>query len=138
MIPQRCLVDTSVWIGFFKGQSHSKVDFLAQLIRDDLPVFLCPLIIQEILQGIRSDADFTEVKESLLAFPILDWDPVEAAIAAAELYRQLRRQGITVRKSNDCLIAAFARHAGLPILHLDRDFSRMASAGFIRELEGPV
>ncbi len=133
MIPQRCLVDTSVWIGFFNGQSHSKVDFLAQLIRDDVPVFLCPLIVQEILQGIKSDADLKVVRESLLAFPILDWDPTEAALAAAELYRQLCKQGITVRKSNDCLIAAYARQVDLSVLHMDRGFSILAKAGFILE-----
>jgi hypothetical protein len=137
MTPQACLVDTSVWIGFFNGQDHPNVDFLDQLIRDDVPAFLCPLIVQEILQGIRMDADFKKVRDSLLAFPILEWDPVEAAIAAAELYRDLRKKGITVRKSNDCLIAAFARQADLPVLHIDRDFSKIASGGFIKEIKEP-
>lgn len=93
---------------------------------------LCPVIIQEVLQGIRSDEDFENLRDSILAFPVPDWNPVEAAIASAQLYRDLRKKGITIRKSNDCLIAAFAQQFGLAVLHVDRDFSIMAEQGIIR------
>lgn len=39
---------------------------------------------------------------------MLELDTVEAAIGAADLYRALRKKGITIRKSNDCLIAYYA------------------------------
>jgi len=104
------------------------------MIREDLPLYLCPIIIQEVLQGIRSDRDFERVKSSLLAFPIVEWDPVEASLEAASVYRTLRKKGLTIRKSKDCLIAAYARYASLLILHIDRDFSRMAKAGYVQEV----
>jgi predicted nucleic acid-binding protein len=89
---------------------------------EDLPVFTCPVIIQEILQGIRDDKSFNEVKISFLALPVLIEDPVEAAVGAAQIYRQLRRKGITIRKSNDCLIAYYALKNSKKVIHRDRDF----------------
>ena len=56
------LVDTSVWIEFFNGLESQPVIFLKQQIIEDQPLFLCPIILQEILQGIRSDKDFEKVK----------------------------------------------------------------------------
>ncbi|MCB0570390.1 MAG: PIN domain nuclease [Phaeodactylibacter sp.] len=126
------LVDTSVWVEFFKGAITPQSTFLKEAIRDDQPLYLCPVIIQEILQGIRYDTDYEHVKDSLLAFPILEWEPTEAAIAAAGLYRALRKKGLTIRKSNDCLIAAFARQFELAMLHTDRDFSAMTEQQAIR------
>lgn len=128
------LIDTSVWIQFFNGIKSSQVDYLKKSIQEDQPLYLCPIIIQEILQGILSDKDYESVKDSLLVFPIPSWDPVEAGIAAAKLYRTLRKSGITIRKSNDCLIAAFAQQYDLAVLHADRDFSIMAKQGVIREV----
>lgn len=129
------LVDTSVWVPFFNGVESPQAAYLKQGILEDQPLFLCPIIIQEILQGIRSDKDYENVKDSLLAFPIPDWNSTEAAIEAAQLYRSLRKKGITIRKSNDCLIAAFAQRFSLSVLHEDRDFSIMAEQGVIRVVE---
>lgn len=126
------LVDTSVWIHFFNGVESLQVEYLRQGVQDDELLYVCPIIIQEVLQGIRSDKDYENVKDSLLAFPVTDWDPIEAAIAAADLYRDLRKKGVTIRKSNDCLIAAFAQRFDLAVLHVDRDFSIMAEQGVIR------
>ena len=126
------LVDTSVWVQFFNGIESPQVEYLKQGIQEDHPLYLCPIIIQEVLQGIRSDKDYENVKDSLFAFSIPDWNPIEAAIAAAQLYRGLRKKGITIRKSNDCLIAAFAQRFDLAVLHSDRDFSIMAEHGIIR------
>ncbi len=126
------LVDISVWISFFNGKENPQVAYLKQGIQEDWLLYLCPIIIQEILQGIRSEKDYENVMDSVLAFPILEWDPIEASIDAAQIYRSLRKSGITIRKSNDCRIAAFARRFGLAILHEDRDFSIMAGQRIIR------
>ncbi len=53
-------------------------------------------------------------------------DEYLAAEGAAQIYRRLRRKGITIRKSNDCLIAWHAMENKIPILHKDRDFDKMA------------
>jgi predicted nucleic acid-binding protein len=87
---------------------------------------LCPIIIQEILQGIKADTEYNAIKESLLSFDILNVDALEAAIGAAELYRKLRKLGTTIRKSNDCLIAYYAIFFDVKLLHKDSDFEKIA------------
>jgi len=116
------IADTSVWINFFKGVDSNEVQELIDYIENDLPVYLCPIIVQEVLQGINYDKQFKEVLSSLLAFSFLDDDGLEMAISAANLYRSLRKKGITIRKSNDCLIAQYAIKHSLQVLHQDRDF----------------
>ncbi len=116
------LADTSVWINFFKGVDSKEVSILTNYIENDGPVYLCPTIVQEVLQGINNDKQFKEIKEYLLAFQILTDDGLEMAISAAILYRSLRKKGITIRKSNDCLIAQYAIKHSLLVLHQDRDF----------------
>jgi len=120
------LVDTSVWIDFFRGRKTSETQMLYELVENDEPVLLCPIIIQEILQGIKNDNDFIRIKESLLSFSILSMDPVESAAGAAELYRVLRKKGTTIRKSNDCLIAFYAIYYNVKLLHKDIDFEKIA------------
>lgn len=134
-MPGGVLIDTSVWISFFNRMENPQVTYLKKGIQEDQPFYLCPIIIQEILQGVRSDKAYENVKDSLLAFPVPQWDPIEASIAAAQLYRTLRKKGITIRKSNDCLIAAFAQQFDLAVLHIDRDFSIMADQAIIRSIK---
>jgi predicted nucleic acid-binding protein len=116
------LFDTSVWIDFFSGNDSEETNLLTHYLKEDFPVFTCPVIIQEVLQGIRDDKSFEEVKDSFLALPILTENPVDAAIGAAQIYRHLRKKGITIRKSNDCLIAYYALKNSKKIIHKDRDF----------------
>lgn len=116
------IADTSVWINFFKGVESDEVNELVSFIENDEPLYLCPTIVQEVLQGISNDWQFKKIKEYLLAFPILNDDALEMAISAASLYRTLRKKGITIRKSNDCLIAQYAIKYSLSVLHQDRDF----------------
>lgn len=119
------LFDTSVWIDFFAGNNTEEVILLSKYLEDDLPVFICPVILQEVLQGLENDKDFKYIKESFLALNMLDEDPLEAAIGAAEIYRKLRKKGITIRKSNDCLIGWYALKNSLEIVHNDRDFDHI-------------
>jgi predicted nucleic acid-binding protein len=95
---------------------------LVQLLENDLPVYYCPVILQEVLQGIKKDSDFEEVKDVFTVLKSLDDNPYQSAIGAAELYRKLRKKGITIRKSNDCLIAWYANNNKLEIVHRNRDF----------------
>jgi predicted nucleic acid-binding protein len=118
----KIIVDTSVWIDFLNGMSNDQTKKLKQLIRDDERVYLLPIIIQEILQGIRSDRYFEDILNLLDGFPVISPDSIDAAIGAAKLYRRLRKKGITIRKSNDCLIAYICIETGSKILFKDRDF----------------
>lgn len=73
----------------------------------------------------------------LLGFSVLEWEGTKAATTAAQLYRKLRKKGVAVRKSNDCLIADFAHEFELQILHFDRDFTIMATQGIVKEVVMP-
>ncbi|MDQ3022172.1 MAG: PIN domain nuclease [Bacteroidota bacterium] len=116
------LIDTSVWIDFFNGKENNQTNIIKDYLENEHPLFICPLIIQEILQGIRDDNDYKEVKSNLFNLDILLLDPVESSIGAADLYRMLRKKGITIKKSNDCMIAFYAIHFGIHLLHNDKDF----------------
>jgi predicted nucleic acid-binding protein len=120
------LVDTSVWIDAFNGKPSTKVDLLTALLLNGKPVCITPTILQEVLQGIRNDNDFERVKYTMSGFFILRGDQTEAAIGAANIYRHLRKNGITIRRANDCLIAFYAIKFNLSILHNDIDFENMA------------
>ncbi|HCE58932.1 MAG TPA: VapC toxin family PIN domain ribonuclease [Prolixibacteraceae bacterium] len=116
------LFDTSVWIDYFSGIDTTQTILLTKHIENDLPIFICPVILQEVLQGVGNDKDYHKIKNSFLELNILSEDPLEAAIGAADIYRKLRKKGLTIRKSNDCLIAWFAIKNSLEIVHNDRDF----------------
>ncbi len=116
------IFDTSVWIDFLKNKSNPETDLLTSYIEQDDQVLLIPTILQEVLQGIREDKQYTHIKEIFSYFTVLQIPPVQAAIGTAELYRGLRKKGLTIRKSNDCLIAFYAIEFSTPLAHLDSDF----------------
>lgn len=86
----------------------------------------------EVLQGGKGDREFEEVKDSLLNFNVIGEDITLLSVASANLYRSLRKKGVTIRKSNDGLIAATAIAANIPILAYDRDFDQMEKAGLLK------
>jgi predicted nucleic acid-binding protein len=116
------IFDTSVWIDFLKGKTNPETDLLTSYIDQNDQVLFIPTILQEILQGIREDTQYSRIKDILSYYTVLQSPPVQAAIGAAELYRGLRKRGLTIRKSNDCLIAYYAIEFSTPLVHLDSDF----------------
>jgi hypothetical protein len=116
------LVDTSVWIDFFAGRDEPHVTELEQLIANSEDLALCGIVLTEILQGIVDDSTFRQVREYLRPLVMLPM-PEEVCVQAAEIYRQMRKQGITIRKTNDCLIAATVLEHHCRLLHHDNDFS---------------
>ena len=122
------LVDTSVWVDWFsqKNRITRQTDLLGVYLGQKVPVYITAVILQEVLQGVRKDVDYGKIKEILLNVSMLLLDPVEAAISAAELYRMLRKKGVTIRKPNDCLIAHYAIFYDIPLLHSDVDFDQIA------------
>jgi len=120
------IVDTSVWIDFFNGVQNRQSEYLADSIESDKTIFLHSIILMEILQGFRSDKDHAGVQDILLSYNFVMEDPVPDAIGASNLYRSLKKKGVTIRKSLDCLIAYAAIKNGLPLLHRDRDFNIIA------------
>ena len=83
--------------------------------------------MQEVLQGLKPGPQGDAFRTAFLAIPVLsDPIPLSLFLSAAEIYRQGRRRGITIRSSVDCLIAAIAIDNGVPVWHRDRDFSSIA------------
>jgi len=122
------LVDTSVWIDFFNEKTISpKSEILQRLIENNDLIYICPVIYQEILQGIRDDNTFEDIKNIIQDFNMLRFNIMEVTNTAIEIFRNLRKSGITIRKSNDCLIAAYAILGDLYLLHKDRDFEKMTN-----------
>jgi hypothetical protein len=119
------LVDTTVWIDFFADRSEPHVAALQKLIETEEDLCLCGIILAEVLQGIRSDKDYIRTKGCLDDLIFL---PMRQAtfVRAAEVYRSLRKKGVTIRKPVDCMIAAAAIEHDIPLLHKDRDFDRIA------------
>jgi len=121
------IVDTSVWIdGLNPRKKTPEKEILIRLIQNDYPIFLCPVIYQEILQGIREEKTFEEIKSILKQYRMVDIDVMYATNYAVDLYRQLRKKGITIRKSVDCLIASYAILTDMYLLHNDKDFEYIA------------
>jgi predicted nucleic acid-binding protein len=79
----------------------------------------------EVLAGARSEAHLLQLR-GLLARAAMEFvNPIDYDDAAA-LYRTCRRAGTTVRRLIDCLIAAVAIRADVPVLHADADFAALA------------
>jgi hypothetical protein len=115
------LVDTSVWIDFFAARSSDHVVALENLIINRKDVCICGIVLTEVLQGIRKDSEFKKTRDlfnNLLFFPM----SFSVFLKAAEIYRDLRRKGITIRRSVDCMIASVAIENDIPLLHNDKDF----------------
>ncbi len=119
------LVDTSVWIDFFADRNLPHVDVLEQCILDNEDLALCGIILTEILQGIADDTTHRRVRRYLSPLIMLPM-PETVFVRAADIYRKLRKKGITIRKSNDCIIAATALEHHCQLLHNDKDFSLVA------------
>jgi len=121
------LVDTTIWIDFFNSRENSKqVEILNQIIeKSESTICICPIIYQEILQGIRDDKTFEEIKSILQNFIMLNTPILTVADYAVDLYRSLRKKGITIRKPYDCLIASYAILEDTYLLHNDSDFRQM-------------
>jgi hypothetical protein len=125
------LVDTTVLVDFFADRSSPHVVALQRLIEDEEDLCLCGIILAEVLQGIRSDEDYIKTKDYLEDLVFL---PMQHAtfIRAAEVYRSLRKRGVTIRKPVDCMIASVAIEHDIPLLHNDRDFDYMAKYSNLR------
>jgi predicted nucleic acid-binding protein len=125
------LVDTTIWIDFFADRSEPCVAALQELIENEEDLCLCGVILAEVLQGIRSDADYIETKDYLDDLIFLPMQQV-TFLRAAELYRSLRKRGVTIRKPVDCMIAAVAIEHDIRLLHNDRDFDYIAKHSKLR------
>ena len=117
------LVDTSAWIEFLRNTGSTVCNLVDEALASEIAV--CDVVRMEVLAGARDESHLLGLRRLLaraVALPTLTADYEDAAA----LYRRCRRQGETVRRLIDCLIAASAIRAGAPILHNDSDFDVLA------------
>jgi len=126
------VVDTSVWIDFFRGTVTPAVERFVALVDDDEGIAITDVILTEILQGLRSEGDVRRVERRLAPFEILRLESIDDFRRSAALYRAARRKGITVRRTLDCLIASVCIREQVSLLHADADFDRLASCSALR------
>ena len=115
------LVDSSVWIDYFRGSITPQTDRLDSLLGNE-PVAIGDLILAEVLQGFTSDTDFNKALKLLTVLQVMELGGQDMAIQAARNFRTLRALGVTVRKTIATLIATCAIEKDLALLYSDRDF----------------
>jgi predicted nucleic acid-binding protein len=115
------IVDTTVWVDYLNGRRNEQTEWLLSQIGKE-NIGLLDVVLCEVLQGVRSESQFQELKEQLMEFEIFCPSSAELAITAASNFRELRKRGFTVRKTIDCWIATFCLREGHSLLHRDRDF----------------
>jgi len=121
------VVDSSVWIDLLKGTRTPQTGFLKHSLNLEEEDFaLTDVVFAEILQGLGSEKEVAKVERYLAEFAILRLQDLADFRAAAAFYRAARSQGVSIRRTSDCLIAAVCVREGLPLLHSDKDFDRLA------------
>jgi predicted nucleic acid-binding protein len=115
------VVDSSVWIDYFRDADTPQVELLDRLLGSEV-IAVGDVILAEVLQGIDSDREFRIVLQLMQRYIIIAISSEAVAIEAARNYRRLRSLGITVRKTIDTLIATRCIIDGHELLYSDRDF----------------
>ena len=115
------IVDSSVWIDYFNGVESPETNKLDALLGVE-PLAIGDLILTEVLQGFRQDAEYKSAKKLLTSLSVYGMLGAELAIKCADNFRALRKQGVTVRKTADVIIATFCIESGCSLLFSDKDF----------------
>ncbi len=115
------MVDSSVWIDYFRGTMTPQSDRLDAILGKE-PIVMGDLILAEVLQGFAAERDFNQALKLMTVLDVVSLAGRDIAIQAARNFRQLRARGVTVRKTVDTVIATYCIDNGLPLLFGDRDF----------------
>lgn len=118
------LVDSSVWIDQFNQVPTRAVRRLHQIVAEG-PLLVGDLILCEVMQGVRTEAQALLVERALGQYELVTLSSPQLAVRAAANYRLLRSHGITIRKTIDLIIGTFCIERGHMLLHSDRDFEPM-------------
>lgn len=117
------LIDTSAWVEFLRDTGSPVCLLVDELVSEEIAT--CDAVRMEVLAGARDEFHLRDLRRLMARAVILPTRPTHYE-EAASLYRHCRRQGETVRKLIDCLIASVAISEGVPILHRDVDFEVLA------------
>ncbi len=117
------LIDTSAWVEFLRDTGSTVCGRVDELLDGEIAV--CDPIRMEVLAGARDELHLEALRRLLARATVLPTDAAHFEEAAA-LFRRCRREGETVRRLIDCLIAAVAIRSGVSVLHRDGDFDVLA------------
>ena len=131
------LVDSSVWIDYFRGTPTAEAEKLDALLGSEL-IATGDFILVEVLQGFASDRDFNQARQLLTSLRLVDIAGQDIAVQAAKNFRSLRNKGITVRKTIDTLIATRCIESDYALLYSDRDFDVFVEHLQLRTAMRPV
>lgn len=115
------LVDSSVWIDYFRGKATAQTGLLEGLL-DSQELAIGDLNFIEVLQGCRVEKDFKEVRRLLGRLELIVLGGEDVVLEAAKNFRKLRALGVTVRGTIDVLLATRCIVSGHQLLHSGRDF----------------
>ncbi|MEE8329355.1 MAG: PIN domain-containing protein [Thermodesulfovibrionia bacterium] len=119
---KKVLIDTSIWIDYFKNKNLS----LSRRVDDILStadVYVPRIVIAELIQGAKSDKEISVIEEFIGAFNIVDQQQ-DTWIRAGKLSNSLKKKGITVNLT-DCYIALIASENYCRIFTLDEHFKNI-------------
>ena len=120
------LIDTSVWIDYFRQKENEAVHFFKSLLDKNIPCGLTDIIFQEILQGAATTKDFETLSTFLATQHFFHFDDVlQSHKEAAWIYFRCKRKGVTIRSTIDCVIAQVAIEHNLTLVHNDSDFIKI-------------
>lgn len=124
------LVDSSVWIDFFRDGQCTQSQALARCLGDSsVEVGMADLVLFEVMRGFREGALMREAQTLMSALPQVEIGGTSSVMKAAERYRQLRSRGRTVRSPIDVLLASYCMTHGHTLLHRDADFESLKTLG---------
>jgi len=124
------LVDSSVWIDFFRGGRSKQSHALASCLGDSsIEVGMADLVLFEVMRGFRESAVMRQAQALMSALPQVEIGGTAHVLKAAERYRRLRQSGRTVRSPIDVLLASYCITHGHTLLHRDADFESLKTLG---------
>jgi predicted nucleic acid-binding protein len=123
------LIDTSVWIDFFSSSPGRAGGELRRMIEEAEPFALTGLVIAEILQGLKRDAQ--RIEQYLSLWEMMEPLGFSTYSHAASISRLGRSKGVSLA-TIDTVIAAIAIEHDATLFTLDKDFSRIVHFTHLR------
>jgi predicted nucleic acid-binding protein len=132
------LVDTSAWVDYLNGFASPAADALTDLLQGDEDLCTCGIVVAEVFQGLRRGRERGAIQRSFQELLFLEPSGIQVYLRAAELYRSLRKQGVTVRSTVDCIVAALAEEADCALLARNSDMDAILDSGLLKADRWPV
>ena len=119
MKDNRILIDTSVWIDYFKGRDDQFAEKVSEVLTSS-DVYVPRVVIAELIQGAKSEKEISVIEEFIGAFGIID-QTENTWLKAGKLSFSMKRKGATINIV-DCYIAVIASENNCKIFSLDEHF----------------